>query len=186
MQIITTHRGTDFDGLASLVAGTLLYPGVVPVLPKTLNPNVKAFLSIHKDLFEMSTIDDIDLGAVDQLIVVDANRWDRLDRLDGLRKRNDLDVLLWDHHENHCDISTSWKCQERIGANITLMVREIKKNELKISPIQATLFLSGIYEDTGSLMFPSSTAEDAYAAAYLLEKKSRFEYNQNLFTASIR
>ena len=172
MQIITTHRGTDFDGLASIVAGTLLYPGAVPVLPKTINPNIKAFLSIHKDLFEMFSIDDIDLDEVDRLIVVDTNRWDRLDRLDRLKDKSGLDVIVWDHHENHCDISASWKCQERIGANITLMVRELKKNRLKISPIQATLFLSGLYEDTGSLMFPSSTAEDAYAAAYLLENKA--------------
>ncbi len=172
MQIITTHRGTDFDGLASLIAGTLIYPGAVPILPKTINPNVKAFLSIHKDFFEMSTIDDIDLADVDRLIVVDTNRWDRLDRLDRLKTKNGLDILLWDHHENHCDISTSWKCQERIGANITLMVRELKKNDHPISPIQATLFLSGLYEDTGSLMFPSATAEDAYAAAYFLEHKA--------------
>ncbi len=59
MEIITTHKSTDFDGLASVIAGTLIYPGVVPVLPKTINPNVKAFLSIHKDLFKTLTIDKI-------------------------------------------------------------------------------------------------------------------------------
>jgi len=35
--------------------------------------------------------------------------------------------------------------------------------------MQATLFLTGLYEDTGSLMFRSTTAEDAHAAGYLLE-----------------
>ncbi len=35
--------------------------------------------------------------------------------------------------------------------------------------MQATLFLAGLYEDTGNLSFPSVTAEDAYAAAFLLE-----------------
>jgi len=47
MQVVTTHKNTDFDALASVVAATILYPGTIPVLPKTLNPNVKAFLSIH-------------------------------------------------------------------------------------------------------------------------------------------
>jgi len=40
MQIITTHRSADFDGFASVIAGTILYPDAIPVLPKGLNPNV--------------------------------------------------------------------------------------------------------------------------------------------------
>jgi CBS domain-containing protein len=38
--------------------------------------------------------------------------------------------------------------------------------------MQATLFLTGLYEDTGSLAFSSTTSEDAYAAGYLLEQKA--------------
>ncbi len=79
MQIIATHKNTDFDALASLVAASLLYPGLTPVLYRIVNPNVKAFLSIHKDMFEMPFVDEIDLAAVTQLVVVDINRWDRLE-----------------------------------------------------------------------------------------------------------
>ena len=61
MQVVTTHKNTDFDGLASVVAATILYPGAVPVLPKSINPNVKVFLSIHKDIFEIYAFDDIDV-----------------------------------------------------------------------------------------------------------------------------
>ena len=50
MRIVTTHKNTDFDALASVIAATLLYSSSIPILPKSLNPNVKAFLSIHKDL----------------------------------------------------------------------------------------------------------------------------------------
>jgi hypothetical protein len=35
-----------------VLAAKILYPEAVAVLPKSLNPNVKAFLSIHKDLQE--------------------------------------------------------------------------------------------------------------------------------------
>lgn len=52
MQIITTHKGTDFDAAASVPAAKILYPEAVVVLPKSLNPNVRAFLSTHKDLFD--------------------------------------------------------------------------------------------------------------------------------------
>src|SRR6056297_2337840 len=172
MQLITTHRSTDFDAFASLVAATLLYPGAVPMIPKTINPNVKAFLSIHKDLFEMQRIEDIDLSCVDSLVVVDTNRWERLEPMEVLQNRQDLDVRVWDHHTEECDLRPKWMLQESTGANITLMMREIKKRGIRLSPIQATLFLLGLYEDTGSLSFPSTTAEDAYTGGYLLEKNA--------------
>jgi len=174
MQIITTHKNTDFDALASMVAATVLYPEAVCVLPRTVNPNVKAFMSIHKDIFDMHSSDEIDFKKVKRLIVVDTNSWSRLDSMDSLLKRDDIEIILWDHHKSNgdSDIEATWECREEIGANITLMVRRLKKEKKKISPIQATLFLTGLYEDTGNLTFPSSTAEDAYAAGFLLENRA--------------
>lgn len=170
MRIVTTHKNADFDALASLVAATLLYPHTVAVLPRSINPNVKAFLSIHKDLFNLAAIDDCDLDAVNSLIVVDANNWGRLEKeLQALRRRKHLEIILWDHHAGEGNISAAWECREITGANITLMLRGLKKENKMLTPMQATLFLAGLYEDTGNLSFPSVTAEDAYAAAFLLE-----------------
>ena len=172
MQLVTTHKNTDFDALASVVAATILYPDAIPVLPKIVNPNVKAFLSIHKDLFNMYSSGEIDIDGVKSLIVVHTNSWGRLDSMEGLKQRKDVEVILWDHHLNSGDIHPTWQCQEEMGANITLMIRQLKKENKVLTPIQATLFLAGLYEDTGNLIFPSSKAEDAYAAAYLLERKA--------------
>jgi tRNA nucleotidyltransferase (CCA-adding enzyme) len=94
MQIVTTHKNTDFDALASVIAATLIYPGAIPILPKNLNPNVKAFLSIHKDLLQVSTVDDINLDDVTRLIVVDVNTWERLDRMAGLKTKNGLEIFF--------------------------------------------------------------------------------------------
>jgi tRNA nucleotidyltransferase (CCA-adding enzyme) len=173
MQIVTTHQSMDFDALASIVAGTLIYPDALAVIPKAVNPNVKAFLSIHKDMFEMYRTSDIDLSEVTRLIVVDTNKWARLDRMASLKDKPALEVWMWDHHDPvDCDLDPDWKCQEAAGANITLMLRAVRELGIDISPIQATLFLSGLYEDTGNLIFSSATAEDAYAAGYLLEQKA--------------
>ncbi|MBF0227133.1 MAG: CBS domain-containing protein [Desulfobacterales bacterium] len=172
MQIITTHKSTDFDGVASIIAGTILYPGAIPVLPKIINPNVKAFLSIHKDIFEMCSSDDIDFERVDSIVIVDTNSWTRLENMNKLKKRNDIEVILWDHHDGICDINPTWKCQEPSGANITLMLRQIKSQDIALTPMQSTLFLTGVYEDTGNLTFLSTTSEDAYSAGYLLERKA--------------
>lgn len=172
MQIITTHKNTDFDALASVVAASMLYPEATPVLPKTLNPNIKQFLSIHKDIFTFSEPDEIDLEKVRSLIIVDVNSWSRLDRFHQLKDVPDIEILLWDHHGLEGDISTDLQHVEAMGANTTLMVRELKKRHIRLSPIQATLLLAGIYEDTGNLMFPSCKAEDAFAVGYLLENRA--------------
>jgi len=172
MQIVTTHKNTDFDGFASVIAATLLFPEAMAVLPKNLNPNVKAFLSIHKELFLTHTAADVDLKAVDRLIVVDVNSWSRLDRMEPLENRNGIEILLWDHHVEQGSIQASSSCIEPVGATTTLLVRELKKKRKRLTPMQATLLLAGIYEDTGNLTFPSTTPEDAHAAGWLLERKA--------------
>ncbi len=171
MKIVTTHRGTDFDALASLVAACVIYPGIIPVLPDSINPNLKAFISIHKDIFDFYSPREVELNEVKTLVVVDTNSWDRLDNMGSLKDRKDLEIILWDHHTNG-NIEADQIHFEIIGANTSLMVREIAKQKKIITPIQASLFLMGIYEDTGNMTFPSTTAEDARAVAYLLERKA--------------
>jgi nanoRNase/pAp phosphatase (c-di-AMP/oligoRNAs hydrolase) len=172
LQIATTHKNTDFDALASTIAATILYPGTVAVLPSSINPNVRAFLSIHKDLFPVQRYENVDPDRVTRLVVVDVNRWSRLGRIKILREKKGLEILLWDHHAGEGDIPAAWRCQEEMGSTITLMIRHLKAENRPISPIQATLFLAGLYEDTGHLTFPSCRAEDAYAAAFLLENEA--------------
>jgi len=138
-------------------------------MPKSVNPNVKAFLSLHKDLFSWIEKPLVSLNQVERLIVVDTGMWERLNGLEQLRKHEDLEILVWDHHHmQKPSIKADWQCIAPIGANITLMLRCIKAEGLQLSPIQATLFLAGLYEDTGHLTFPGTTAEDAYCAGYLL------------------
>jgi len=169
MHIVTTHKGADFDALASVVCANLLYPDVVTVLPATLNPNVRAFLTLHRGLFDFCTPEKINLDAVDKLTVVDTNRWDRMDRMDPLREKQGLEIILFDHHGNTGNITPAWQCSEEMGANITLMLRYLKLRQKTITPIQASLFLAVLYEYTGNLTFPSTKAEDAHAAGFLLE-----------------
>lgn len=172
MKIITTHKGSDFDALASLVAATLVYPEANPVLPGSINGNLKAFLSLHKDVFDFYAPTEIDVDEVDTLIVVDTHSWDRLDpRVAVLRDKQDLEIIAWDHHLNG-DMETDKKNIRETGATVTLLVQEIERQRKLITPIQATLLLMGLYEDTGNLSFPSTLSEDAYAAGFLLDRKA--------------
>ncbi len=172
MKIITTHKGSDFDALASLFAAALIYPDAKPILPSSINANLKTFLSIHKDLFDFYSPGEIDYDEVDTLIVVDTHTWERLDqRMLVLKEKPDLRIIVWDHHING-DMETDEKNVREIGATVTMLVQEIEKQRKLITPIQATLFLIGLYEDTGNLSFPSTLSEDAYAAGFLLDRKA--------------
>lgn len=69
IQIITTHKGSDFDAMASVLAAKIMSEEIA-VLPRSLNPNVKAFLSIHKDIFDIFFFsDEIELDDVTCLII---------------------------------------------------------------------------------------------------------------------
>ena len=168
MQIATTHTNTDFDALASLVAATFLYPGTLGLLPGQVRPNVKAFLALHQDLFHIVPRKGFDLAAARKLIVVDANSWKRLDRMQELAGR-DVEIHVWDHHMEGANIEADVERRRELGANVTQMVQEMQKRDCAISPMHATLFLLGIYEDTGNLTYPSATPLDAAMTGFLLE-----------------
>jgi nanoRNase/pAp phosphatase (c-di-AMP/oligoRNAs hydrolase) len=171
MHIVTTHKNSDFDALASVIAGTLFYPGAVGVIPSSVNRNVDQFLSTHKSAFNLIGPREVDFEAVKRLTVVDTNHWYRLDRMEKLRDRNGLHIDLWDHHmTTPGDISGDIEYREQIGSTISLFMREMPKETLRnLSPLEATVFLIGLYEDTGRLTFPSTTPDDARAAVLLLE-----------------
>ena len=76
---------------------------------------------------------------------------------------------MFQQEGNQGDINASWRCQEEMDANISLIILYLKEQELPITPVQASLFLAGLYEDTGHLTFLSTKTEDADAAAYLMK-----------------
>lgn len=169
MRIATTHTNTDFDALASLVAATFLYPGTLAVLPSQIRPNVKAFLSLHQDLFHIVPRKGFELNAVEQLVVVDANNWGRLERMKELKDRDGVDIHIWDHHMKGENIEASFMQIQELGANVTQMLETMKARDCAFSPMHATLFLLGIYDDTGNLTYPSVTPRDAVITGFLLE-----------------
>jgi nanoRNase/pAp phosphatase (c-di-AMP/oligoRNAs hydrolase) len=169
MKIITTHKSADFDAFSSAVAASLIYENSEIIFPNTMNPNVKAFYSIHKDLFDGIKLKDLDMDEVDELIVVDTGSWRRLESdFKKLRNRDDLKISVWDHHEPG-DIDADFVKRVYSGAAVSIFVQEFKKMKLEITPVHATLFLLGLYEDTGNLTFSSTQPLDAGAAEYFLE-----------------
>ena len=172
MEIITTHVNTDLDGLASMVAAQKLYPGAELIFPGKLSRNVEEFLALHKDtLKNVHTIKDIDINKVKRLIMVDTKSPGRVSKLKELFDRPQVEVHIYDHHPRaEGDVCGKVEVVEPLGAATTLLIERIRAKGLEITPLEATIMMLGIYEDTGCLVFTNTTPRDIRAAAFLLEQ----------------
>ncbi len=169
-KIIISHPGTDFDSIASMWAAHILNPDVPVVMIAGSDSNVREFLALYGSEFKRIKLKEIDIGAVRHLILVDCASRSQLKRIEGLLDRKDVFVEVWDHHRKE---GPEFKVDDlhyrKVGANTTVLVDEIIRKGIQLSPEEATLLLLGIYEDTGSLRFGSTTADDMIAASHLLK-----------------
>lgn len=169
MEVITTHLLTDFDGLAAMVAAKKLYPGASLVLPGKASRPVEDFLALHKDALLVEDAKSINLSRVRRLILVDTRNLRRIGFLNALVERADVEIHIYDHHPAHeDDVRGTLEVVEPVGATTTLLVERIREAGIELSPFEATVLALGIYEDTGSLLYPSTTYRDAAAVGFLL------------------
>lgn len=169
MQIITTHLNADFDSLASCMAAKKLYPQAVVVLPGSMERRVKLFFDSFKP-FEIKKLKEIEIDKVKTLIVVDTRSKGRIGDLSQFLQQ-DIKIHLYDHHPpGEDDIKADFEITEQIGALSSLFTEIFRKKNISISPVEATLLCLGIYEETGCLLFPSTTSRDVEAVAYLLKR----------------
>jgi len=166
MRIILTHEQADFDALASLLGAHLLDESTLAVLPRRMNRNLKAFLTLYGA--ELPFVDPRDLPneAVEAVTLVDTQS---MVSIRGMSEGTQVHLI--DHHPLRDDLPTNWAITvSGTGANTTLFVDTIRDRELPLTTVQATLLLLGIYEDTGSLTYDCTTPRDLRAAGFLLEQ----------------
>jgi tRNA nucleotidyltransferase (CCA-adding enzyme) len=166
MHLVLTHEQTDFDALASLFAAATLQEGALPVLPRRLNRNVRSFVTLYGLEFNFLDPRDLPAGKVETVTLVDTQS---LVTLKGMGAKTAVRVI--DHHPLRPDLPEDWQVTiDEVGATTTLLVEALQVHNDRISPLQATLLMLGIYEDTGSLTYARTSPRDVRAAAWLLEQ----------------
>lgn len=166
MRIILTHEQSDFDALASLLGAYLLDETAIPVLPRRMNRNVRAFVTLYGVELPFVEPRDLPFEPIDTVCLVDTQS---MATLKGMT--SDTTVRVIDHHPLRDDIPRSWTViTEEVGATSTLLVERLQEQNGSLSMIHATLLLLGIYEDTGSLTYTRTTSRDLLAASFLLER----------------
>lgn len=172
MEIIATHISSDFDAFAALVAAKKIYPEAKAILPTSINQNVRKFIALHEEeLLTLHEISDIDLKKVNRIIIVDTRIASRIGQAAQVLSNPGVKVIIYDHHQKTGqDIRGDFDYSQNIGSTTSILVEILKKKNIPITSLEATLLALGIYEDTGSFTYPSTTFQDMQAAAYLLEK----------------
>ncbi len=172
MELILTHEQVDFDALGGLIAARILFDSHLPVLPRRQNQNVRKFLNLYKQELKLVDTEELPGEPIESIVLVDTQS------LVTLRNfKRDTPVLIIDHHVSKPDVPETWKKKiEKLGATTTILVHLIKEKGIRISPLEATVMLLGIHEDTGSLTYASTSTKDIYAAAYLVENGANLQF----------
>lgn len=170
MDIITSHINADFDALASVIGAKKLYPDALIVFPGSLERKVRDFVDVFHPV-EIKRLKDINMEEVKRLILVDTKHPDRIGQFKGLLSRSDVKIHIYDHHPiNKSDIRGEFEVIEHVGAVSTIFTEIIQKKRIPLSPMEATILCLGIYEETGSLKYTSTSPRDLTAVSYLLKR----------------
>ena len=187
MEVITTHINADFDALACMLAAKKLYPEAILVFPGSQEGSLRDFFvrsTIY--VFEAERMKNVDLDRISRLILVDTRQKSRIGKFAQIVKRPTVDIHIYDHHPpSSDDIKGSVEVVKEMGSAITLMLEVLRERDIDITPDEATVMMLGIYEDTGSLTFSSTTVDDFHAAAYLLSQGASLNMISDMVTKEL-
>ena len=181
MQVILTHNNADFDGVAALLAAHKLYPDAIPYLSRRLNHNVAEFMALYQNGLPFRQWETLSGPDVKRVIMVDTQRRPEIYQL-----RRDTPLHIFDHHPqkqafgDHVEFVT-----EPVGAATTMLVERIQNQNIPISSLEATLLALGVYSDTGSLTYGTTTARDIRVAAWLLEQQAVLDTVRRFLTTPL-
>jgi len=186
LEVIISHQSTDFDSLAAMVAAKKIYKDALLVFTGAVERNVRKFISIYGDLIEITPFKKIKIEEINKLIIVDTRIKRRIGSFANVLKKRDLEIHIYDHHPSTAeDIKGDLNVIEEVGATTTIILKKLKEMNLEISPIEATLFALGIYEDTGSLTFSTTTVDDINSISYLFDKGIKLKVVANFINIGL-
>ncbi len=166
MHVIATHTNADFDAIASLLGAWHLYPDALPVLPPTINRNVRDFITLYENHLPFLHATELGRELITRLTLVDTQQVPY--NLKNLAPDAVLHIIDHHHDLHQQPVTGAIMSLSDTGANATLLVEQIRELSKRLTSIEATLLLLGIYEDTGALTYGSTNPRDLQAAAWLL------------------
>lgn len=187
MEVITTHINADFDSLASMLAAKKLYPRAALVFSGSQEKNLRDFF-IQSAFYVMETerVKNIDMNSIQRLILVDTRQPGRIGKFGAVVKRPGMELHIYDHHPaSPEDLRGTVEHIKEVGATVTILAQLLQEQKIPITPEEATVMALGLFEDTGSFTFSSTTVEDFEAAAFFLSRGANLNVVSNMITREL-
>ncbi len=187
MDVITTHTNADFDCLGAMTAALRLYPGAQLSFPGSQEKGVRDFARRYPDyLPQFTRAKDINLEAITRLIIVDCQQGTRIGRFAEILGRPSLEIHIYDHHPVADEsITATGGVVVACGSASTILAARLMEKGVSLSEEEATMVMLGIHEDTGRLLFASTTPEDYRVAGWLLAQGARLTIVNDALTPEL-
>ncbi len=187
LEVITTHLNADFDAMASMVAAKKLYPSAIQVFPGSQERNLRDFYIRSSFYFlDFARSRNVPPEEIKRLILVDTRQASRIGKFAEAALSGEVEVHVYDHHpDSPDDVHGSLEVVEMTGSTTAILTRRIQERGLALTPQEATIMALGIYEDTGSFTFASTTPRDFEAAAFLLSQGADLNVVSEIITREL-
>lgn len=186
LQVVFLSDGADLDALSTGYGITLLYPEAKILIPSAVSTTVKLAYKRFENLLKNRTVSYKDLKEIDTLFLSDTNNYKNAVKKLKEFITDKTKIIIYDHHPVREKLPKNIiRKIKNTGAAATIVVNEIKKKKVELSPDDSTVLALGIYEDTGSFTYNSTTEKDLQAAAYLLKKGADLDTIKNIIEERI-
>jgi tRNA nucleotidyltransferase (CCA-adding enzyme) len=160
----------DLDCLGSLILVKKLFSDHRLVRSKIIHPAARALYNLYGDYFDFLTPRDISGEKIEHIIIVDTSSARRVGEFLSCISNSDPAITIYDHHPREdCDILGAVLEGKPWGANTTCMGKLAMERGITLEAEEATIALTGIYADTGRLIYENVHREDLEVAAWLLD-----------------
>jgi tRNA nucleotidyltransferase (CCA-adding enzyme) len=189
LNIIFLMDGADLDAFSSSFGLSLLDKNAKILLPNGLSKTTLMTIKNFEDLLEdkLIKIKDLEGKKIKKVYLTDSSDIEEIFEKIGNYLDEDYSIEVIDHHLNKelkQDERVKYRI-EKVGSATTIVVEEIEKKNIDITPDEATILALGIYEDTGSFKYDLTTPRDLKATAFLLEKGANLEFIREILEKGI-
>ncbi|MBN2618145.1 MAG: CBS domain-containing protein [Spirochaetales bacterium] len=184
MNIIIGHSNMDLDCVGSMVLAGYLYPDYVVIKSRLAHPVARNVLNLYKNSLNFNSPRILKGEYINSVVIVDTRTTNRVNEYFEFAEYtiNDVEnVTIFDHHTaDCCDIHGADLHSEALGSNVAIMVRKLIEKGITIDPTHATIALTGLYADTGSFEFETTTSHDFSAAGWLISQGAQVKIVRKL------
>jgi tRNA nucleotidyltransferase (CCA-adding enzyme) len=165
------HTNMDLDCLGSLILVKKLFPDYALVRSRIIHPAAYSLYNLYQNYFDFINPKDVAEEQIENIIIVDTSSSERVKEYFSYINSSYPRITVYDHHlEESCDIRDAELVGAPWGANTSFLGKLAMEKGIRLESEVATIALTGIYADTGRLIYENVHREDFEVAAWLLEQ----------------